>query len=85
MNQSQKGILWIGVLVVLVFLFTDQSFRNRIFGRGAAKPASASVPFTAAQVFSTTTTNHQIILDAFTGTPTSGGTVSSKPSTVTLA
>lgn len=55
MTQNQKGILWIGVLVVLIFLFTDQNFRNQIFGRGNAKPTVASVPYSTASVLTSLT------------------------------
>jgi hypothetical protein len=51
MTQQQKGIIWIGVLVVLVFLFTDPTFRDKLFGRGASKPAATKAAFTTAEIF----------------------------------
>jgi len=42
MNQSQKAILWIGIAVVVVFLFGDAGFRNSLFGRGTAKTTAAT-------------------------------------------
>lgn len=49
MNQTQQGILWIGLAVVLVFLFTDSNFRNALFNRGSGK-ITLSTPYTAAQL-----------------------------------
>lgn len=83
MNQQQKGILWIGVLVVLVFLFTDQSFRDKLFGRGSQKPAATVLPYTAAQIFSTSPQNQGIILDALTALPANSGS-SPNPQVVLL-
>lgn len=38
MSKYQTYILWIGLAIVLIYLFTDSSVRNAIFGRGASAP-----------------------------------------------
>jgi flagellar basal body-associated protein FliL len=42
MNQSQKAILWIGIIVVTVFLFGDASFRQSLFGKNNVKTTAAT-------------------------------------------
>jgi hypothetical protein len=69
MTRYQQNILWIGIIVVLVFLFTDQNFRNKLFGRGTSKPVTTSVPYTAAQIFQMPNSTDKIILDAASGLP----------------
>jgi hypothetical protein len=74
MTQAQQGILWLGILVVLVFLFTDQNFRNEIFNRGSAKTAATSVPYTASQIFNLGGNNNTLLMDALSGIPSNSGT-----------
>jgi hypothetical protein len=71
MTQTQQSILWIGILVVLVFLFTDQNFRNEIFNRGSSKTTATSVPYTASQVFNLGGNNNALLMDALSGIPSS--------------
>jgi hypothetical protein len=50
MNGPQRNILWIGVIIVVVFLFSDQNFRNQIFKRGTANAAPKTTSYTLAQI-----------------------------------
>lgn len=50
MTSQQEGILWIGIAVVTVLLFTDQNFRDLIFNRG--KNATNGEPYTTSQITS---------------------------------
>jgi hypothetical protein len=75
MTQAQQGILWVGILVVLVFLFTDQNFRNEIFNRGSSKAAATTVPYTASQIFNLGGNNNALLMDALSGIPSSTATV----------
>jgi hypothetical protein len=36
MTDNQTAILWIGLILVLVYLFTDKSFSNTIFNRSTS-------------------------------------------------
>ena len=47
MSKQQQFIFWIGLVIVTVYLFTDQSFRDSIFGRGASAPTSTNAFLTA--------------------------------------
>jgi hypothetical protein len=67
MNQTQQGIVWIGLAVVLIFLFTDADFRNALFNRGSEK-TTVSSPFTTAQLESA------FQITASTGLPSSSNT-----------
>ena len=42
MNKQQNTILWIGLALVMLFLFTDANFRNTIFGRNQSGPAGSA-------------------------------------------
>ena len=75
MSQTQQGIIWIGLAVVMVFLFTDENFRNALFNRGNQK-TTVSAPYTAAQL----TSAFQI--SANTGLP--GSTGSTKTGSVAV-
>jgi murein DD-endopeptidase MepM/ murein hydrolase activator NlpD len=56
MNQQQKGILWVGIFAVLIFLFTDKTFRDKLFGRGTyltaaiGQPGGAKLPYSLASI-----------------------------------
>jgi len=53
MSKQQQGILWLGLGIVLLFLFTDQAFRDKLFNRGTQKStAQNTIPFTLTDVFS---------------------------------
>lgn len=49
MNDTQTGIMWIGLAVVLVYLFTDANFRNLIFNRGSNKE-TVSTPYSLTSI-----------------------------------
>jgi hypothetical protein len=52
MNKTQQNILWLGLIIVGVFLFTDQTFRNKLFNRGAQKTSvNNQIPFTLTDIF----------------------------------
>lgn len=49
MNTQQEGILWIGIMVVMVYLFTDNKFRDLIFNRGSGAEKT-TMPYTSADI-----------------------------------
>jgi hypothetical protein len=49
MNSTQEGIMWIGLMVVLVYLFTDAKFRDMIFNRGSEK-TTVSAPYSLTSI-----------------------------------
>lgn len=52
MNKTQTNILWLGLIIVGVFLFTDQTFRDKLFNRGAQKTDTKNkIPFTLTDIF----------------------------------
>jgi hypothetical protein len=55
-SKAQSAILWIGVMVVVVFLFTDANFRNKIFNRTSTGTTAETVkvPYTLADIIGTT-------------------------------
>lgn len=61
MTREQNMILWIGLALVGVYLFTDVTVRNMIFNRKAAPP----------------TTTAALTLADFTGIPSSVGNTQS--------
>lgn len=42
MNKQQAYVMWIGLLLLLAYLFTDASVRNMIFGRGSGAKTSTN-------------------------------------------
>jgi hypothetical protein len=49
MNKYQTYILWIGLVIVLVYLFTDSSVRDAIFGRNASASTASNVTLTSVE------------------------------------
>jgi hypothetical protein len=49
MNSTQENIMWIGLAVVLVYLFTDANFRDMIFNRGSKKE-TVSTPYSLTSI-----------------------------------
>lgn len=72
MNSTQENIMWIGLAVVLVYLFTDAKFRDMIFNRGNAKE-TVSTPYSLTSI---------ITLAGQSGLPTTS--TGSSPSGATL-
>jgi hypothetical protein len=44
-SRDQANILWIGLLLAVLYLFTDANIRNMIFGRGSSKPKVTTSSF----------------------------------------
>lgn len=34
MSKNQQLVVWIGLVIVVIYLFTDKTFRDSLFGRG---------------------------------------------------
>lgn len=46
MTRQQQTILWIGLFLVIVYLFTDVNVRNLFFNRGSQKSPATTSSFT---------------------------------------
>jgi hypothetical protein len=64
--------MWIGLAVVLVYLFTDASFRDMIFNRGSKKE-TVSTPYSLTSII--TLAGQSGLPQTSTGSTTSGATL----------
>lgn len=42
MSKNQQLVVWIGLVIVVIYLFTDKTFRDSLFGRGSGQTTTGT-------------------------------------------
>ena len=84
MSKQQNMILWVGLGLVMLYLFTDVNFRNSLFGRngtGIGNKAANTIKNALGNKGKTTSSNtspaSSLTLDSFLGVPSTTGNTQS--------